>query len=82
MPGHHHLGLALVAVVLVLAGVWGADGSGRSITAPPGRPGLRDLRAVPGARHGDGPPPYEQVRAQLAGLIRAGALRPGDKLPV
>ncbi len=27
-------------------------------------------------------PPYEQVRAQLAGHIRAGALRPGDKLPV
>lgn len=27
-------------------------------------------------------PPYEQVRAQLAGLIRAGALLPGDKLPV
>lgn len=27
-------------------------------------------------------PPYEQVRGQLAGLIRAGALRPGDKLPV
>lgn len=27
-------------------------------------------------------PPYEQVRAQLAGYIRAGALRPGDKLPV
>lgn len=27
-------------------------------------------------------PPYEQVRTQLAGHIRAGALRPGDKLPV
>lgn len=27
-------------------------------------------------------PPYEQVRAQLAGHIRAGALRQGDKLPV
>ncbi|HLN77622.1 MAG TPA: GntR family transcriptional regulator [Nocardioidaceae bacterium] len=27
-------------------------------------------------------PPYEQVRAQLAGHIRAGTLRPGDKLPV
>ena len=27
-------------------------------------------------------PPYEQVRAQLAGHIRTGALRPGDKLPV
>lgn len=27
-------------------------------------------------------PPYEQVRAQLAGHIRAGALRPGDRLPV
>jgi len=27
-------------------------------------------------------PPYEQVRAQLAGHIRAGALRVGDKLPV
>jgi GntR family transcriptional regulator len=27
-------------------------------------------------------PPYEQVRAQLAGHIRAGALRAGDKLPV
>ena len=27
-------------------------------------------------------PPYEQVRSQLAGHIRAGALRPGDKLPV
>ncbi|MGZ4745199.1 MAG: GntR family transcriptional regulator [Oryzihumus sp.] len=27
-------------------------------------------------------PPYEQVRAQLAGHIRAGALQPGDKLPV
>lgn len=27
-------------------------------------------------------PPYEQVRAQLAGHIRAGALRPGDQLPV
>ncbi|HET7385527.1 MAG TPA: GntR family transcriptional regulator [Nocardioidaceae bacterium] len=27
-------------------------------------------------------PPYEQVRAQLAGHIRAGALSPGDKLPV
>lgn len=27
-------------------------------------------------------PPYEQVRAQLAGHIRAGALRPGEKLPV
>lgn len=27
-------------------------------------------------------PPYEQVRAQLAGHIRVGALRPGDKLPV
>ena len=27
-------------------------------------------------------PPYEQVRAQLAGHIRAGRLRPGDKLPV
>lgn len=27
-------------------------------------------------------PPYEQVRAQVAGLIRAGALRPGEKLPV
>ena len=27
-------------------------------------------------------PPYEQVRAQLAGHIRAGALEPGDKLPV
>jgi GntR family transcriptional regulator len=27
-------------------------------------------------------PPYEQVRAQIAGHIRAGALRPGDKLPV
>jgi GntR family transcriptional regulator len=27
-------------------------------------------------------PPFEQVRAQLAGHIRAGALRSGDKLPV
>lgn len=27
-------------------------------------------------------PPYEQVRAQLAGHIRTGLLRPGDKLPV
>lgn len=27
-------------------------------------------------------PPYEQVRAQLAGHIRAGALKPGEKLPV
>jgi GntR family transcriptional regulator len=27
-------------------------------------------------------PPYEQVRAQLAGHIRAGTLKPGDKLPV
>jgi DNA-binding transcriptional regulator YhcF (GntR family) len=27
-------------------------------------------------------PPYEQVRAQLAGHIRTGALRQGDKLPV
>ena len=27
-------------------------------------------------------PPYEQVRTQLAGHIRTGALRPGDKLPV
>lgn len=27
-------------------------------------------------------PPYEQVRSQLAGLIRAGVLRPGDRLPV
>jgi GntR family transcriptional regulator len=27
-------------------------------------------------------PPYEQVRTQLAGHIRTGTLRPGDKLPV
>ena len=27
-------------------------------------------------------PPYEQVRAQLAGHIHTGLLRPGDKLPV
>jgi GntR family transcriptional regulator len=27
-------------------------------------------------------PPYEQVRAQLAGHIRTGALQPGEKLPV
>lgn len=27
-------------------------------------------------------PPYEQVRTQLAGFIRTGVLRPGDKLPV
>ena len=27
-------------------------------------------------------PPYEQVRSQVAGLIRAGALLPGDRLPV
>jgi GntR family transcriptional regulator len=27
-------------------------------------------------------PPYEQVRAQLAGHIRAGAIKPGEKLPV
>ncbi len=27
-------------------------------------------------------PPYEQVRTQLAGHIRTGALRTGDKLPV
>ena len=27
-------------------------------------------------------PPYEQVRAQLAGHIRTGALRAGEKLPV
>jgi DNA-binding transcriptional regulator YhcF (GntR family) len=27
-------------------------------------------------------PPYEQVRAQLAGHIRTGALHPGEKLPV
>jgi GntR family transcriptional regulator len=27
-------------------------------------------------------PPYEQVRTQIAGHIRAGALRQGDKLPV
>ncbi len=26
-------------------------------------------------------PPYEQVRAQLAGHIRTGALQPGEKLP-
>lgn len=26
-------------------------------------------------------PPYEQVRAQLAGHIGAGGLRPGDRLP-
>jgi DNA-binding transcriptional regulator YhcF (GntR family) len=28
-----------------------------------------------------GEPPYEQVRAQLAGLIGAGKLLPGDRLP-
>ena len=27
-------------------------------------------------------PPYEQVRTQLAGHIRTGALRPGERLPV
>ena len=27
-------------------------------------------------------PPYEQVRAQLAGHIRTGTLQPGEKLPV
>ncbi|MCB0908565.1 MAG: GntR family transcriptional regulator [Nocardioidaceae bacterium] len=27
-------------------------------------------------------PPYEQVRSQLAGLIRTGVLRPGERLPV
>jgi GntR family transcriptional regulator len=27
-------------------------------------------------------PPYEQVRTQLAGHIRTGTLRPGEKLPV
>ena len=26
-------------------------------------------------------PPYEQLRAQIAGLIAAGALRPDDRLP-
>ena len=29
-----------------------------------------------------GTPPYEQIREQLAGLIHAGALQPGDRLPV
>lgn len=29
-----------------------------------------------------GTPPYEQMREQLAGLIHAGALQPGDRLPV
>ncbi len=27
-------------------------------------------------------PPYEQVRTQIAGHIRTGAIRPGEKLPV
>ncbi len=27
-------------------------------------------------------PPYEQVRTQIAGHIRTGTLRPGEKLPV
>jgi len=27
-------------------------------------------------------PPYEQVRTQIAGHIRAGTLRPGERLPV
>lgn len=29
-----------------------------------------------------GAPPYEQIREQLAGLIHARALQPGDRLPV
>lgn len=28
-----------------------------------------------------GVPPYEQIRAQIAGLVAAGTLRPGDRLP-
>jgi DNA-binding transcriptional regulator YhcF (GntR family) len=27
-------------------------------------------------------PPYEQVRSQIAGHIRTGSIRPGEKLPV
>ena len=30
---------------------------------------------------GDPTPPYEQLRRQLADLIGAGLLRPGDRLP-
>jgi GntR family transcriptional regulator len=30
---------------------------------------------------GDPTPPYEQLRRQLADLVGAGALRPGDRLP-
>ena len=28
-----------------------------------------------------GVPPYEQIRAQIKGLVAAGSLRPGDRLP-
>lgn len=28
-----------------------------------------------------GVPPYEQLRAQVAGLVAAGSLRPGERLP-
>ena len=40
---------------------------------------MDDLRVVVDLSAGE--PPYEQVRAQLAGLIGAGKLLPGDRLP-